>query len=167
MEDPRLEEHIGFLASDLHRLISTAADRHMSKDKLMSDLGLTRAQLRVILHLMRSDGISQVELAQRMDIGKAAAGGLIDRLIDKKLLRRKTDPADRRAKLVYVTKKVERLQGKIEDLGLDLMHQLFTGISKKNREIMVKGMAQLKLNTLEYLDQQNQDAAKEKAKTNK
>ena len=73
------DRNLGFLISDVHRLMTAAVDKEVNS------LGLTRSQLRVVLHLMRGDGLSQVALAEDLQLGKVTIGGLLDRLQDKGL----------------------------------------------------------------------------------
>lgn len=123
-----LDSNIGFLVSDAHRLVTAAVD------KVMSPLGLTRSQLRVLLYLMRKDGCSQVELAEQLGIGKVAMGGLLDRLEDKKLIKRKNNEKDRRAKHVFLTKEVEKLYLPMLEFGEDLMERMLKDFSQVERK---------------------------------
>ena len=96
-----VDRNLGFLVSDVHRLITTAIDKEMK------ELGLTRSQLRVILHLVREDGLTQVRIADDLQLGKVTIGGLLDRLEVKQLVERRPHPTDRRATLVYLTDNAE------------------------------------------------------------
>lgn len=142
-----LDKHLAFLISDLHRLITSAVD------KQMTELGLTRSQLRVLLHLLRKDGLSQVEIANNLEIGKSTVGGLIDRLIEKKLIIRKSDKNDARAKRIYLTAKFEKMQGELNLMGNVVMHSLLKDISKKEQELLVKNLLQIKSNTINFLNE--------------
>src|SRR3977135_4074603 len=68
------ERHIGFLISDVARLMRTAFDRRVRK------LGLARSQWLVINRLHRWPGATQSELAEMLEVEKATAGRLVDRL---------------------------------------------------------------------------------------
>ena len=65
---------LSFLIHDVSRMRRTAYDH------LMRPLGITRAQWWVLAHLSRHDGMMQTDLADRLDVGKASLGSLIDRL---------------------------------------------------------------------------------------
>ncbi len=144
--DIDLESNIGFLVSDVHRLVTAVVD------KVISPLGLTRSQLRVLLYLMRKDGCTQVELAEQLGIGKVAMGGLLDRLEDKKLIKRKENDKDRRAKQVFLTKEVEKLYGPMLELGGDLMDRLLKGFSASERRQFAQQLERFKENCREILE---------------
>ena len=62
------ERQIGFLISDVARLMRTAFDRRVR------GLGLTRSQWLVINRLHRRPGATQSELAEMLEVEKATAG---------------------------------------------------------------------------------------------
>ena len=95
------DSNIGFLVHDVARLMRTMYDRRMAP------LGLTRSQWWVLNHLYFHEGIRQTEFAALLDIEKATVGRLLDRLEAKGWVARKNDPQDKRAKLVYLTEKVQ------------------------------------------------------------
>src|SRR5256885_3027027 len=84
------ERHIGFLISDVARLMRTAFDRRVRK------LGLTRSQWLVINRLYRKPGATQSELAEMLEVEKATAGRMVDRMEKKGWVVRRPDAADRR-----------------------------------------------------------------------
>jgi MarR family transcriptional regulator, transcriptional regulator for hemolysin len=94
--DARQAIRLSFLIHDVSRMRRTAYDH------LMRPLGITRAQWWVLAHLSRHDGMMQTDLAEQLDVGKASLGSLIDRLAAAGLAERREDPADRRAKRVYM-----------------------------------------------------------------
>src|SRR5260370_31973343 len=78
---------IGFLIHDVSRLRRTAFDQRMKP------LGLTRSQWWVLSGVSRhgDSGVTQTELANVLDLGKVALGGLIDRLEERGFVKRHTD----------------------------------------------------------------------------
>ena len=64
---------LGFLMHDVSRL------RRSVFDEFMKPMAMTRSQWWILAHLSRHDGMTQSDLANVLDIGKAALGGLIDR----------------------------------------------------------------------------------------
>ncbi len=92
------EQQLGFLMHDVSRL------RRIVFDGYMKPAGITRSQWWVLAYLSRHDGIIQTDLAIMLDIGKAALGGLVDRLEASAFVERRPD-TDRRAKRVYLSPK--------------------------------------------------------------
>jgi MarR family transcriptional regulator, transcriptional regulator for hemolysin len=101
------EEPIGFLISDVARLMRTVFDRRVRT------LGLTRAQWLVLTRLHRRPGASQSELADMMEVEKATAGRLIDRLEAKGWVERRAQVGDRRINRIYLTAEAERVHKRI------------------------------------------------------
>lgn len=91
-----LEHSCEFLIHDTVRLIRRRFDL------AIRDLGLTQAKWRVLATLRSNPGISQSELAERLDIERAPLGLALDWLEQAGWIRRQTDPADRRIRRAYL-----------------------------------------------------------------
>jgi MarR family transcriptional regulator, transcriptional regulator for hemolysin len=89
----------GYLVHDVSRI------RRTMMDLVMRPYDITRSQWSVLSALSRggNNGMTQVDLARLMEVGKVTVGGLIDRLEASGHVERRADPADRRAKRVYIT----------------------------------------------------------------
>lgn len=73
-------------------------------DSSLAQAGLTDATWRPLVHIERSGGgISQKELAARLDLDASTLVRLIDVLVSKSLVERRADAHDRRSKLLYLT----------------------------------------------------------------
>ena len=137
-----MERNLGFVISDLQRLITTAMDKELKS------LGLTRSQLRVILHLSREDGLTQVRIADDLQMGKVAIGGLLDRLEGKELVERRPHPTDRRATLIFLTDKADALYKPILKSGAYVTGQMLANISPVEQDRLVDLLLVVKQNTL-------------------
>jgi MarR family transcriptional regulator for hemolysin len=104
-----------FLISDVGRLLRTYADQKARQ------FGMTRAQWAVLLKLERHEGAQQSELAGFLEIQPITLTRLVDRLCDSGLIERRPDPADRRAKLLYLTPAarplIEKISAEVEVLA--------------------------------------------------
>ncbi|NCB00078.1 MAG: MarR family transcriptional regulator [Clostridia bacterium] len=70
---------------------------------VLKPLQLTAAEVPVLIHLFKRDGISQEELSSFLVIDKAATARVVQSLLDKGFLRKEKDPDDRRANQVFLT----------------------------------------------------------------
>ena len=104
---PNTEEYIGVVISDVARLLRTEFDRRVRR------LGITRAQWLVLTRLHRRPGASHSELAEMMEVEKATAGRMIDRLVANGWVERRSEPGDKRVKRVYLTVEAERVHKRI------------------------------------------------------
>lgn len=95
--NPDDDEYIGYVISDVARLIRTVFDRRVR------NIGLTRAQWLVLTRLYRRPGASQTELAEMLEIDRASAGRMIDRMEKNGWVERRADIEDRRVNRLYLT----------------------------------------------------------------
>ena len=99
---PDDDEYIGYVLSDVARLIRTVFDRRVR------DIGLTRAQWLVLTRLYRRPGASQTELADMLEIDRASAGRMIDRMQKNGWVERRADSDDRRINRLHLTAEARR-----------------------------------------------------------
>ena len=130
----------GFIIHDVQRVMVQVVDEAMAK------VGLTNAQLRVILHLSQSEGVTQVHLSDEIGIKKASVGVLLERLEEKDLVQRRPDPADRRANLIYLSDKARALLGPIYESGNAVLDGLLDGIDRAEQTQLVDLLLRVKAN---------------------
>jgi DNA-binding MarR family transcriptional regulator len=135
-----LSRNFGFLLNDVARLLRTAYDRRIRK------LGLTRAQWWVLTHLYRSNGVTQTELAETLEIEKPTLGRLLDRLEAKGWVRREHDASDRRVWRVLLTDEVEPALNTMRTIAAELRRDALVGISVEERERFVDTLLAIKEN---------------------
>ena len=135
-----LSRNFGFLLNDVARLMRTAYDRRIRK------LGLTRAQWWVLTHLYRSNGVSQTELAETLEIEKPTLGRLLDRLEAKGWVKREHDARDRRVWRVHLTDEVEPALRTMRAIAKELRRDALTGVGAAERERFVDTLLAIKEN---------------------
>ncbi len=104
---PDDDDYIGYVLSDLARLMRTVFDRRVR------EIGLTRAQWLVLTRLYRRPGASQSELAEMLEIDRANAGRLIDRMEKGGWLERRPDGSDRRIWRLHLTGEARRVHARL------------------------------------------------------
>jgi MarR family transcriptional regulator for hemolysin len=83
--------------------------------------GTTRAQWIVLFRLREQEGLSQVDLADVLELQPISLVRLLDRLVEHGLLERRHDPKDRRANRLFLTASGKQLVDGIAD---DVMKNL-------------------------------------------
>jgi MarR family transcriptional regulator, transcriptional regulator for hemolysin len=78
--------------------------------------GTTRAQWIVLFRLRQQEGLSQVDLAEVLELQPISLVRLLDRLVDHGLLERRPDPNDRRANKLHLTRAGRRLVDDLDSL---------------------------------------------------
>lgn len=81
----------------LHRRLSAGMTARIR------DLGLSVAQFDLISTLTEREGISQSELAQRLYVTKGNVSGLVDRMVEARLVERRAISGDRRSYAMHLT----------------------------------------------------------------
>lgn len=130
--------HFGWITADVSRLMRTVFDRRMRS------LGLTRAQWLALTRLHRRPGASQSELADMMEIEKAPAGRIIDRLQDKDWVERRADASDRRINRIYLTERGERMYAAISPIAAATVDDALDNLSQQERDRLIGLMMRVK-----------------------
>ncbi len=87
------DEDVALIAGSLPQVMGALMSRHPLR---AGALDVTMAQGRVLMVVGYGGGCTMSELASRLGIGVSAATGLVDRLVERGVLEREPDPADRR-----------------------------------------------------------------------
>ena len=132
------ERHIGFLISDVARLMRTAFDRRVRR------LGLTRSQWLVINRLHRRPGATQSELAEMLEVEKATAGRMVDRMEKKGWVVRRADAADRRVNRLFLTAEADLIQVQLAQIADRTVDSALALLSAREREQFSEWMRQVK-----------------------
>ncbi len=135
---PDDENYIGYTITDVARLMRTVFERRVRA------LGLTRAQWLVIARVHRRPGLSQSEIADLLEIEKASAGRLIDRMQAKGWLERRDDRSDRRINRLHLTKKAERIHAAIWPLAEATVDEALGDLSPEERRRLTGLMTRVK-----------------------
>ena len=129
---------IGFLIADVARMMRSAFDRRVRR------LGLTRAQWQVLSLLHRRPGLSQSELADMLEVERATAGRMIDRLEQKGWVLRRQDPADRRAWRLHLTAEAEAVQAEMGVIAAEMIDEAMAPLDEEEREALTAMMERVK-----------------------
>lgn len=143
--DLNWELRLGFLVHDVSRL------RRSLIDRFLKPLNVTRSQWWVLAFLSRRDGMPQVALAEELDLGKVALGGLIDRLEANGTVERRPDPVDRRVKRIFLTKAGAKLIKEIRASSAEAEDLILAGIDDDDLQAMVRALRGMKANLLRGL----------------
>src|ERR1700730_3532835 len=142
--DDRLR-NFGFLLKDLsRRYVQGFAER-------ARDISLTWPQCKVLVRLEKNEGVSQARLAELAEVDAMAMVRILDRMEADGLLERRPDPADRRARCLYLTAKAKPILSEIWRLSDETREELFAGVSKADRELFMSVLERIhdNLSTLE------------------
>jgi MarR family transcriptional regulator, transcriptional regulator for hemolysin len=135
---PDDEHYIGYTITDVARLMRTVFERRVRS------VGLTRSQWLVIARVHRRPGLSQSEVADLLEIEKASAGRLIDRMEAKGWLKRVADGSDRRVNRLHLTPAADRLHAAVWPLAEATVDEALGDLSVEERRRLTRLMTRVK-----------------------
>ena len=114
--------------------------------------GTTRAQWIVLFRLRQQEGLSQVDLADVLELQPISLVRLLDRLVEQGLLERRHDPRDRRANRLFLTpggrQLVDDLDSLRDSIASDVMQDIPADAIETSLETLrnikerIKGLAE-------------------------
>ncbi len=137
---------LGFYIHDASRL------RRIVYDTALKPLGVTRSQAWVIAYLSRKDGMPQSDLANQLDLGKVALGGLVDRLEAASLVERRADAEDRRVKRIFLTSEGRKAVARMRKLAAGTNAEILRGVSARDVKATAKTLRLIKANLLKMVN---------------
>jgi DNA-binding MarR family transcriptional regulator len=116
-------------------LLEIAAEILSAINSALAKNSISQARFRLLLHLRRSGckGMHPMELAQALGVGRATVTGLVDGVEKAGLARRQACPLDRRAIMVALTKKGERVIDSLAPERLTRVSGLMSGLSRAEK----------------------------------
>jgi MarR family transcriptional regulator, transcriptional regulator for hemolysin len=136
---PRMR-NLGFLLRDLSRRHMLRFEAHARR------LSLTLSQCKVLVRLDANEGASQSRLAELADIEPMTMVRILDRMESDGLLERRPDPADRRARRLYLTERARPLVDEVWKLSDLTRAEMFAGIGASERRAFVEVLERLHAN---------------------
>jgi MarR family transcriptional regulator for hemolysin len=102
--------------------------------------------VRVLVWVEQRPGITQAELSELIGTSPMALTGLLDRMEAKKLVRRREDPTDRRAKCLYLTDGALALQPEMQSLAAGFSEAVREGLTEEDIATAQRVLATIKAN---------------------
>jgi MarR family transcriptional regulator for hemolysin len=130
----------GFLLKETSRLYVQRFEQRAGA------LGLTLPQCKALVHLAEDEGISQVQLAEVTDLEPMTLVRILDRMESDGWLERRSDPADRRARRLYLMPKGKPLVDDIWHLVDLTRREAFAGISRKEADLIIELLGKIQSN---------------------
>lgn len=150
-------ERFGFLVHDAARLLRR---RFEVKGR---ELGLSAAQWRAMVQLVRRGPMTQAKLAELLEIEPISVSRLIDRMEQGGWVIRKADETDRRAKMVHATDSAREAFGAVKAIASDLFDQAMTGLDDRERAALIAALETVVANLSQDDDAETSARTKEQA----
>jgi DNA-binding MarR family transcriptional regulator len=136
------------------RLLRNYID-HRAKER-----GTTRAQWIVLFRLRQQEGLSQVDLAEVLELQPISLVRLLDRLVEHGLLERRHDPKDRRTNRLFLTERGRQLVDDLDSLREAIATDVLERVSEEAIKTSLATLCELKDRIKELSDPSSHLAAK-------
>jgi len=136
--DATITSHLGFLIGDVTQLYRREFDRRAAH------LGLTRVQWRALRRIERFEGLTQIALAEDLELAPIAVGRVLDRLEKARFIERRPDPADRRCWRLHLAPNSAAVMASVDQIAAELREEIFAGIAASDLEAAERVMSTLK-----------------------
>lgn len=141
--DASYREHsdLFYAMHEVSRLISVYFDQAMTHHRL------THAQWWALMHIFeRGEGLTQSELADLMQMGRASTGKLLERLEAKRWIERRPDAEDSRVRRVYLHREVVPVFTVMTEEARQLFKTFLAGISPAEEARLLAGLRRIQTN---------------------
>lgn len=144
---------LGFLIQDVARL------RRMVYARRMKPFGINRTQWLILAYLSRRDGMTQTQLADTLEQGKASTGEQVGALDRHGWVVRHADAIDGRAKRVYLSPSVRPLIQKMARIELEISSELRADSGDKDTCSLTAALSRMRRSLKRLLDATHVDGS--------
>ena len=129
-------------------------------DQRAKGRGTTRAQWIVLFRLRDQEGLSQVDLADVLELQPISLVRLLDRLVEHGLVERKHDPRDRRANRLFLTPAGRQLADDLDSLRDSIAIDVLQDVPDAAIETSLKTLRDIKERIKTFAEPSDSVAAK-------
>lgn len=141
MDDQRPSEHHRLI--DEVRATGEMVARFFAQEQLGPILGstLTMQQLRLVALLAAHGPLGGHELARRLDVSMPTVTGMVDRLVERGMVERRTDPGDRRVRLTALSPAGESFIAEQDAAGWRVGRDILRTMEPEDLRALARGLA--------------------------
>ena len=133
-------EALDFLLGQVCRL------HYVRAQELLDAIGIYRGQPPVLYLLHEQEGLTQTELAARLDVAPATVTKMLQRLERAGFVQRHTDTEDQRVSRVYLTDAGRAIQADVAAVLGRLAQETFAGLTIEERVVLRRLMIDMREN---------------------
>jgi DNA-binding MarR family transcriptional regulator len=138
-------------------LMATSRAVRRAFDVALEEVSLNLTQGMVLAYVEQFGPLTQTQLADRVGIGRAATGTIIDAMHERGLVRRDTDPNDRRVWRITLTRQGKEIAARVVEIDTKLRSELRAGLRRDERQQLVQQLVRLQQNALAALGEDDSE----------
>lgn len=131
MSDYNLKKSLGFKLDKASRLTTLNFNKKLKEN----NFAITPEQWGVINFLLEGDGITQNKIGNLIGKDHTCVSRLVDTLIKKNLIIKKSSPSDKRINLIFLTEGGKKLQNDVVDTVEHSLNTVFKNVSEDEKAI--------------------------------
>ncbi len=129
---------------DLHKLLARVYRIHRKCSYTrLAQLDVTPGQPRLLDYLIQHDGCIQKDISIDCDLEPATVTNILAGMEKAALIRRASDPNDRRSTHVFLTERGRQTHQQVEAVFAQLEGECFEGFSKEEKELSMQLMQRM------------------------
>ncbi len=109
-------------------------------------LGINGMERRTLVAVADYPGATQIQIARLLDVEPQNLGRALDDLMAQGFLEKRVDPADRRARCLFVTIKGKKLLKRIHELNCALKPGILTGLAETEHRKIAQHLGSMRSN---------------------
>jgi DNA-binding MarR family transcriptional regulator len=130
-------DRLGFLIHDAQRLLRKRFEMRGA------DFGLSAAQWRLLVRVVKDEGVPQARLAEILEIEPISVSRLLDRMEAGGWISRQQDANDRRVRMIFPTDKSRSAFVAIKSVAGDVYEEAVSGLTGEQRRMLIGGLARI------------------------
>ncbi|BCH26582.1 MarR family transcriptional regulator [Mesorhizobium sp. L-8-10] len=127
-------ERLGFLLHDAARLLRKRFEARAS------GYGLSAAQWRLLVRLVKEEGVAQARLAELLEIEPISVSRLLDRMEEGGWIERRQDANDRRVRMIFPTARSRAAFAEVKSMAGEVYEDALAGLSPQARKATIDGL---------------------------
>ncbi|MFP8964965.1 MarR family winged helix-turn-helix transcriptional regulator [Pokkaliibacter sp. CJK22405] len=141
------ETSTAFLVGDLARTMRREFQREL--ERVTDEPRLTFAQAKALMHIAKTPGLRQVDLAERLEVQPITLARLLDLLASSGLVERRADPEDRRAHRLFLCDGAEECMKLVEMAASRIRERLVKDMSDEQVVLLQQALKKMTTNLIE------------------
>lgn len=146
-------ENLGFLIHTAARLLRRRFEMKGSHH------GLSAAQWRLLVNVVKSEGIAQARLAELLEIEPISVSRLVDRMEEAGWIERRQDAADRRVRMIFPTARSREVFGEVKGMAGEVYDEALGDLPPEDRRALVRALDAIVRNLSEEQSPAEQEAS--------
>ena len=127
-------DRLGFLIHDAQRLLRKRFELRGA------EYGLSAAQWRLLVRVVKDEGVPQARLAELLEIEPISVSRLLDRMEAGGWISRQQDASDRRVRMIFPTDKSRSAFTAIKSVAGDVYEEAVSGLAGEQRRMLIGGL---------------------------